>query len=65
MFEPLREDPKLFRQLRVDDELGTIVWPNGADMDPDYCATTRSRLIARTRLQPRSHRLGVTIPEAN
>ena len=35
MFEPLREDPKLFRQVRVDDELGTIVWPNGADMDPD------------------------------
>jgi hypothetical protein len=35
MLEPLREDPKLFRQVRVDDELGTIVWPNGADMDPD------------------------------
>lgn len=34
MFEPLREDPKLFRQVRVDQELGTIVWPNGADMDP-------------------------------
>lgn len=34
MFEPLREDPELFRQVRVDDELGTIVWPNGADMDP-------------------------------
>jgi hypothetical protein len=25
MFEPLREDPKLFREVRVDDELGTIV----------------------------------------
>lgn len=35
MFEPLRQDPELFRQVRVDDELGTIVWPNGADMDPD------------------------------
>jgi hypothetical protein len=35
MFEPLREDPQLFRQVRVDAELGTIVWPNGADMDPD------------------------------
>ena len=34
MFEPLRENPELFRQVRVDDELGTIVWPNGADMDP-------------------------------
>ncbi|MFL5954513.1 MAG: DUF2442 domain-containing protein [Gaiellaceae bacterium] len=35
MFEPLREDRELFRQVRVDEELGTIVWPNGADMDPD------------------------------
>jgi Protein of unknown function (DUF2442) len=35
VFEPLRRDPELFRQMRVDEELGTIVWPNGADMDPD------------------------------
>jgi hypothetical protein len=35
VFEPLREDRELFRQVRVDKELGTIVWPNGADMDPD------------------------------
>jgi uncharacterized protein DUF2442 len=35
MFEPLREDRQLFRQVSVDAELGTIVWPNGADMDPD------------------------------
>ena len=34
-FEPLRHDPQLFRQVRVDEELGTIVWPNGADLDPD------------------------------
>jgi death on curing protein len=32
-FEPLR-DPDLFAQVRVDEELGTIVWPNGADLDP-------------------------------
>lgn len=32
VFEPLRTDPQLFRQVRV--ESGTIVWPNGADMDP-------------------------------
>jgi len=35
VFEPLRHDSELFRQVRVDEELGTIVWPNGADMDPD------------------------------
>ncbi|MBA3866276.1 MAG: DUF2442 domain-containing protein [Solirubrobacterales bacterium] len=35
VFEPLKADPDLFRQVRVDAEIGTIVWPNGADMDPD------------------------------
>lgn len=35
VFEPLRRDPSLFAELSVDDELGTIVWPNGADLDPD------------------------------
>ena len=35
VFEPLRQDPQLFRQVRVDQELGTVVWPNGADLDPD------------------------------
>lgn len=35
VFEPLRANLDLFRQVRVDEELGTIVWPNGADMDPD------------------------------
>ncbi len=34
VFEPLLADPELFAQVKVDDELGTIVWPNGADMDP-------------------------------
>ena len=33
VFEPLR-DPEYFRRVRVDTELGTIVWPNGADLDP-------------------------------
>ncbi len=32
-FEPLA-DPDFFAQVRVDDELGTVVWPNGADLDP-------------------------------
>ncbi len=34
VFEPLR-DPAYFAQVSVDRELGTVVWPNGADLDPD------------------------------
>jgi Protein of unknown function (DUF2442) len=34
IFEPLR-DPVRFREVAVDPELGTIVWPNGADICPD------------------------------
>jgi hypothetical protein len=34
IFGPL-ENLQYFRQLRVDEELGTIVWPNGADICPD------------------------------
>jgi hypothetical protein len=34
VFGPL-EDPQYFRQVTVNHELGTIVWPNGADFCPD------------------------------
>ncbi len=33
VFVPLN-DPGFFSQVRVDDDAGTIVWPNGADLDP-------------------------------
>jgi hypothetical protein len=29
------EDPAFFRQVRVDPELGTIVWPNEVDFCPE------------------------------
>lgn len=35
VFEPIRSDPDLFARVEVDRQLGTIVWPNGADIDPD------------------------------
>jgi hypothetical protein len=34
VFEPLA-DADYFRQVRLDEELGTIVWPNGADLAPE------------------------------
>ena len=34
VFAPLK-DPAYFRQVRVDADLGTICWPNQADIDPD------------------------------
>jgi hypothetical protein len=33
IFEPVRNDPAMFRAVRI--EGGTIAWDNGADMDPD------------------------------
>jgi hypothetical protein len=34
VFAPL-EDPEFFRRVAVNAELGTIVWPNGADFCPE------------------------------
>ncbi len=34
VFAPLR-DPAYFAQVHVSPELGTIAWPNDADLDPD------------------------------
>jgi hypothetical protein len=34
IFEPLRDEEE-FAKVRLHGELGTIVWPNGADLDPD------------------------------
>ena len=33
LYGPLR-DPNLFNQVRIDSEVHTIVWPNGADFEP-------------------------------
>lgn len=35
MFEPLR-DTKTFKSFRIDPELETLVWPNGADLAPEF-----------------------------
>ena len=33
LYEPLL-DPDFFSQVRLDPEIHTLVWPNGADFDP-------------------------------
>lgn len=33
LYSPLR-DPELFDQVRLDPEVHTLVWPNGANFDP-------------------------------
>ena len=35
MFTPLK-DKSLFSKLKLDAELSTIVWPNGADLAPEF-----------------------------
>jgi hypothetical protein len=34
VFTPM-EDVSFFKQVKVDSEIGTIVWPNEVDFDPD------------------------------
>ena len=34
IYAPLRE-LSLFNQVRIDSEVHTLVWPNGADFDPE------------------------------
>lgn len=34
VFAPL-QDTSFFAQVRVNEDVGTICWPNGADLDPD------------------------------
>jgi hypothetical protein len=34
VFAPLR-DPDVLAQVRVDPEIGTITWPNGAELAPE------------------------------
>ncbi len=50
VFEPLR-DPSYFAMVRVDPELGTVVWPNGADLD---LSVLYLRLTGMPILQPQN-----------
>ena len=34
-FEDIATDDELFRAVRVDPEVGSLVWPNGSDISPE------------------------------
>lgn len=55
--EPLR-DPAYFRQVRVDEDSRTVVWPNGLDPDPevlhdDFEPASGSQPLAAPATKPR------------
>jgi len=54
VFSPLR-DPGVFGQVKVDEEIGTIAWPNGADLDPDV-------IYAAMNLGPHKAQINVLAP---
>ncbi len=41
IFAPVRADARYFARVRVHPELRTLVWPNGADIDPDVLIGAR------------------------
>ncbi len=53
VLEPLR-DPARFAEAYVDAELGTVAWPNGADVAPEYLyeAVRRSNAVAERPPRP-------------
>ena len=52
VFGPLR-DRSLFDQVRIDPEVHTLVWPNGADFDPATLHDWLERLPELTRMARR------------
>jgi hypothetical protein len=51
LYGPLK-DPALFRQVRLDPDLGNLVWPNGADLIPRSCMIGPNEEKLCSRPQP-------------
>ena len=43
------QDPEFFARVSVDSDAGTIVWPNGADLDPDVLYEVAHAAVPSTR----------------
>ena len=48
VFEPLK-DIAVFRKVSVDPELETVVWPNGADLAPEFLKGLHNKQSQPTR----------------
>ena len=59
LYGPLR-DPAIFQQVRIDPEVHTLVWPNGADFDP---ATLHDWPAHREAFARRAREWGSNRPE--
>lgn len=59
LFGPLR-DPQVFRRATVNPDLGTLVWPTGADIDPGVLYDWPNHVDAI--VQRRQERYGVKMP---
>ena len=66
VFAALR-DVALFRQVHVLDEIGTIGWPNGLDLDPVvlYCTATHQPLPDFTKPERKRRASSPRTPRAN
>lgn len=57
VFAPMREDPKVFAQVRVNPETRTVEWPGEVDLDPEvlygrFEPASGSRIERRTIREP-------------
>jgi len=48
VFEPLK-DISVFSRVAVDPELETVVWPNGADLAPEFLKELHNKQLKPTR----------------
>lgn len=51
IFEPLKK-AEIFAKVSVDPELETVVWPNGADLAPEFLKELHNK---QTQLTRRAH----------